>query len=415
MTEWQPTTFRDAEPRKVCTDCGVSRMADPKACGTSCQFLKPDYPGLEAKVHGRARDPGRGDELHFGPYRRMVRAVLKEPAPGAQWTGITTAVAARLLETGVVEGVVCMAPAEEDRWRPVPVLVTDAEGMARCRGMRMGYAPLLAQVERAADAGYRRLAVVGIPCQIYALRALEARFGFERLYVLGTPCSDNTSTEKFHHFLDRITAHIGERPETVTYLEFRTDYRVELRFEDGRVRTVPFLMLPLAELGADFFPLSCRTCVDYTNVLSDLTVGYMAGHGQQWLIIRNTRGEEMVEALGDRLVTAPLFSKGKRHGPVAGFKANLERAAGGLPLRAMPNWLRPIMAWVMPRFGPRGLEFARTRVEMKAVETLVHLGREKPALLDVMVPDHVRRLAAPYGLGAGGEPGRPAEDPPPQP
>ena len=29
----------------------------------------------------------------------------------------------------------------------------------------------------------------------------------------------------------------------------------------------------------------------------------------------------------------------------------------------------------MPRIGPRGLEFARARVEMKAVETVLHLRR----------------------------------------
>ena len=33
----------------------------------------------------------------------------------------------------------------------------------------------------------------------------------------------------------------------------------------------------------------------------------------------------------------------------------------------------------MPRTGPRGLEFAHTRVEMQALETLVHLEREEPA------------------------------------
>ncbi|NBQ75293.1 MAG: hypothetical protein EBU14_08020, partial [Acetobacteraceae bacterium] len=63
--------LRDAAPRGLCTDCGVSRMQDPKACGAACQFIKPDYPRLEAAVHGRARDPTRPDELHFGPFRQM--------------------------------------------------------------------------------------------------------------------------------------------------------------------------------------------------------------------------------------------------------------------------------------------------------------------------------------------------------
>ncbi len=91
-------------------------------------------------------------------------------------------------------------------------------------------------------------------------------------------------------------------------------------------------------------------------------------------------------------------SAGKRHNAVKGFIANVERAAGGLPLRRMPDWLRPLMGWLMPRIGPRGLEFARTRVEMKAAETIIHLRREMPRRMRNMVPEHVWNLVKPYGL-----------------
>jgi coenzyme F420 hydrogenase subunit beta len=77
---------------------------------------------------------------------------------------------------------------------------------------------------------------------------------------------------------------------------------------------------------------------------------------------------------------------------------NTLRAAGGLPLRKMPNWLRPIVGWLMPRIGPRGLEFARARVEMKAIETVIHLRREQPARLRTMAPPHIWPLVKPYGL-----------------
>ncbi len=383
-----------AVPRGLCTDCGISRTADAKACGRACQFIKPDYPGLEAQVHGRARDATRPDEAHFGPHRRMVRARLAAPREGAQWTGITTRLAERLLETGAVDAVLTMAPDPEDKWKPMPVLVTKAEGMAQCRGMRMGYAPLLALLEPARAAGHKRLAIIGIPCQVYALRALEKELGFERLFVIGTPCSDNTTTENFHQFLDLL----DPKPETITYLEFRADFHVELRYADGRKREIPFLQLPISQLPRDFFPLTCRTCVDYTNVLADITVGYMGGEGEQWLIIRNERGEELVSLLGDEVVTSAPGSAGKRAGPVKGFLANTERAAGGLPLRRMPGFLRPIVGWLMPRIGPRGLEFARARVEMKAVETILHLRRETPRRMKAMIPAHVWALVAPYGL-----------------
>jgi coenzyme F420 hydrogenase subunit beta len=392
-----------AAPRELCTDCGISRSSEPKRCGRACQFIKPDYPALEAQVHGRARDADRPDELHFGPHLRMTRAALRKPREGAQWTGITTRLAERLLETGVVDAVLTMAPDPEDRWKPVPVLVTKAADMAQFRGMRMGYAPLLALLEPARAAGYKRLAIIGIPCQVYALRALEAELGFERLYVIGTPCSDNTTTENFHTFL----ALLAEDPATITYLEFRADYHVELRFADGSIKEIPFLQLPISKLPPDFFPMTCRTCVDYTNVLADITVGYMGGQGEQWLIVRNARGEELLALLGDEVVLRAPGSAGKRASAVKGFAANVKLAAGGLPVNRMPDWLRPIVSWLQPRFGPRGLEFARTRVEMKAVETVYHLRRNYPARMKNMVPAHIWTLLAPYGITA--EPGERAD------
>lgn len=393
---WAPSV-REAAHRDLCTDCGLSRTAEPKRCGQACQFIKPDYPAMEAAVHGRPRDPARPDELHFGPFRRMVRAALTEPRPGAQWTGITTRIAERLLETGVVDAVLTMAPHPDDAWKPVPVIVTKAEGMQHVRGMRMGYAPLLALLEPARAAGHRRLAVIGIPCQVYALRVLEAELDVDRLYVIGTPCSDNTTTEAFHDFL----ALLSDAPETITYLEFRADYHVELRFRDGGTRIVPFLQLPISKLPPDFFPLTCRTCVDYTNVLADITVGYMGGQGEQWLLVRNDRGEELLDLLGDEVRLSDPGTAGKRAGAVRGFLANVERAAGGLPLRQMPDWVRPIVGWLMPRIGLRGLEFARTRVEMKAIETILHLRREEPRRMKSMIPDHVWALVEPYGIKPG--------------
>ncbi len=399
---WTPD-LPAAPARHLCTDCGVSRSAQPKRCAQACQFIQPDYPALERQVHGRSRlmpeDAGSdqvSDELFFGPHQQMLQAALKQPLAGAQWTGITTRIAEKLLEAGEVDAVIAMAPHPDDPWRPLPVIVTRAADMARCRGMRMGYAPLVALVEPALQQGYKRLAVIGVPCQVYALRALqpelEREHGLEKLFVIGIPCSDNTTTERFHEFL----ALVAPQPEEVTYLEFRADYHVEIRTRDGQVRELPFLSLPLSSLPADFFPMTCRTCVDYTNTLSDLTVGYMGGQGEQWLLVRNARGQQLLEQLGDEVALKAPGSAGRRAGAVRGFLKNLELAAGGLPLRRMPDWLRPVVSWLMPRIGPRGLEFARARVEMKALETLVHLEREEPARMKHMVPQHVIHLARPY-------------------
>lgn len=384
--------------RNLCTDCGVSRTDKPNRCGAVCQFIKPDYPGLETRVHGTARHQHSApDALHFGPYQTIHRARLKAPRDGAQWTGITTSLGERLLAQGLVDAVIAVKPDKHDRWKPVPTLITDPEDMKHCRGMRMGYAPTLALVEPAIAAGHTRLAVIGIPCQVYALRALEEDLGLDRLYVIGTPCSDNTTTENFHTFLSLLS----DQPETVSYLEFRADFKVEMRFDGGGKREIPFLSLPISDLPDDFFPLTCRTCVDYTNALADITVGYMGGQGDQWVIVRNERGQEILDLLGDEIALQAPGTRGKRASHVKGFMANTERAAGGLPLRRMPNWVRPIVSWLMPRIGPAGQEFARTRVEMKAVETILHLRNKAPAKMANIVPDHIWKLVEPYGLKRG--------------
>ncbi len=382
--------------RDLCTDCGISRTADPKRCGRACQFIKPHYAQLEQQVHGRSRDPQRPDERFFGCFQAMFKAYLHEPRCGAQWTGITTRIAERLLETNAVDAVLTMRADPQDRWRPQPVLVTQATEMAECRGMRMGYAPLLSLLEPAVQQGHRRLAVIGIPCQVYALRALQHEWGLERLDVIGIPCSDNTTTERFHQFL----ALLSDQPETIEYLEFRADYHVELRFNSGEIREIPFLKLPISQLPPDFFPLTCQSCVDYTNALADITVGYMGGEGQQWVVVRNQRGKALLDLLSAELTSAPAGSAGKRQAPVRGFMRNVERAAGGLPIRGTPNWLRPLVAWLMPKIGPRGLEFARARVEMKAIETVLHLRRQRPRRIRHMIPPHVWDLVQPYGLHA---------------
>jgi coenzyme F420 hydrogenase subunit beta len=378
----------------MCTDCGVSRTSQPKRCASACQFVKPDYQRLERQVHGRARDLARTDEKYFGPFESMSRVKLRNPMAGAQWTGVTTRIAERLLESGEVQAVLTMTKDPADPWRPVPTLITDPRELADCRGMRMGYAPLLSLLEPALAQGITRLAVIGIPCQIYALRALQKELGFDKLLVIGIPCSDNTHTEKFEEFLSLLVPD----PSKVTYLEFRADYRVELRFTDGTRRDIPFLALPLSRLPTDFFPLTCRTCVDYSNTLADVTVGYMAGEGDQWLVVRNAQGQAMIDLLGDELVCTPLRSRGRRAGAVSGFIKNVQRSAGGLPLRRMPQWIRPLVSWLMPRTGPRGLEFARARLEMKAAESVIHLRREKPRRVRSLIPAHVWELTTPYGL-----------------
>ena len=59
------------------------------------------------------------------------------------------------------------------------------------------------------------------------------------------------------------------------------------------------------------FAPSCLSCFDYTNAGADLVVGYMgATFGRQWLVVRNPRGQELLDLVEAELDTAPVTSRG---------------------------------------------------------------------------------------------------------
>ena len=62
----------------------------------------------------------------------------------------------------------------------------------------------------------------------------------------------------------------------------------------------------------------------------------MGGQGQQWLIVRNEKGQQMLDLLGDAVLLSRPTDSGDRRSAVRGFIKNTQRAAGGLPLRRMP-------------------------------------------------------------------------------
>jgi len=55
---------------------------------------------------------------------------------------------------------------------------------------------------------------------------------------------------------------------------------VGLRFSDGRPdRLVPILQLPISRLPANFVQVTCKTGLNYTNRLAQVTIVCMGGDG----------------------------------------------------------------------------------------------------------------------------------------
>ncbi|MEN9871095.1 MAG: hypothetical protein RLZZ171_2083, partial [Cyanobacteriota bacterium] len=269
--------------RELCSECGLCDTYYVHYVKDACAFLNQQIAELEILAHGRSRDLDNEDDLYFGVSQEMMAARKQQPIEGAQWTGIVSAIACQMLEQGLVEGVVCVQNTAEDRFQPLPVIARTPAEVLAAKVNKPTLSPNLNVLEQIEQSGLKRLLVIGVGCQIQALRAVEQELGLEKLYILGTPCVDNVSRQGLQKFLDTTS----RSPETVVHYEFMQDFRIHFKHEDGSIEKVPFFGLKTNQLK-DVFAPSCMSCFDYVNSLADLVVGYMgAPFKWQWIVVRN--------------------------------------------------------------------------------------------------------------------------------
>ena len=221
--------------KELCSECGLCDTYYIHYVKEACAFLNQQFPELETQTHGRDRHLEDETEQYFGVHQDMMAARKKEPIEGAQWTGIVSSIAIAMLTQGQVEGVVCVQNTEADRFQPKPVIATTPEEILAARVNKPTLSPNLSVLEQVEQSGMKRLLVIGVGCQIQALRAVEKELGLEKLYVLGTPCVDNVTRAGLQKFLETTS----RSPETVVHYEFMQDFRVHFKHEDGSIEKSP--------------------------------------------------------------------------------------------------------------------------------------------------------------------------------
>ncbi|CAI5463586.1 unnamed protein product [Closterium sp. Yama58-4] len=145
------------EVRVVCTVHGRGRKE-----GDEDEF---HFGPMEARVHGRGRREGDEDEFHFGVHQEMLYARRTPPLPGAQWTGVVTAIAVEMLRSGKVDAVICVQSDPSDRFAPRPVLARTEEEVMAARGVKPTLSPnlnTLALVEPTLSPNLNTLALVEV-------------------------------------------------------------------------------------------------------------------------------------------------------------------------------------------------------------------------------------------------------------
>jgi coenzyme F420 hydrogenase subunit beta len=303
-------TYRDLKKdvwdAGLCSGCGACTAVCPSdglyfeagkgaASPVSTGTCKEDPDGVSCGVCYEVcpRTSGESREM-LGKYSAALAAKAGFEVPLRQSGGAVTAILAAALDEGLIDGVVTVT---EDRFtlEPRSAVITSSGALIHEAGSRYSWwVPLLSSLKEAVvRRKLRRLAVVGVPCAVQAVRRmmdsdhqLAKPYGRSIRLLVGLFC---TETFDYRTLVGTILGEKhGVEPWQVKRLNVAGKLEVTVEGRDA-------IAIPLKELEAAVRP-GCRSCTDFTAVDADISAGAVgAPKGSTTLLVRTPVGKSFVD------------------------------------------------------------------------------------------------------------------------
>ena len=191
--------------------------------------------------------------------------------------GTTSAVLIEGLRQGLFEGaVVCEAVVEDGKVRPRFRIATDPAGILAARGSKYVESRFLPSVLPLLRAFQGRVAVVGLPCDIAALRqrcGADLALAAKVVLTIALVCGHNSRTP----LIDAVTKRLEKRAgQPLRAYRFRIGHwrgHLEAEFADGSLLRRPTKMFNDYQNMFFFCERKCLSCHDHYGYAADLTMG----------------------------------------------------------------------------------------------------------------------------------------------
>ncbi len=162
---------------KMCTGCSLCWDFCPRGgLRYEATWLRPDEHADDSwRIVGADPAPGLG--LVREQRAARVAATSRFRTASSQDGGVVSAILAAALEAGDIDGALVAREDPAESWKGVAQLATSVEEILAAAGSFYNQTMALANldIDRAGLAGGARIAVVGTPCEIEGLRALQQR------------------------------------------------------------------------------------------------------------------------------------------------------------------------------------------------------------------------------------------------
>ncbi|MFZ2071155.1 MAG: Coenzyme F420 hydrogenase/dehydrogenase, beta subunit C-terminal domain [Halobacteriota archaeon] len=268
-----------------CIGCGACALVCPTE---AIRREKHIYPTTEEDIH-EIEDmflEGERDE-YLGVYSDLIAGKTSQDG---QDGGMVTALLTSGMENGLFDAALVVQRVEG--YKAAAVVVENVEGIINARGTKYLRVPMMSKLEEALKAGKRRIAVVGTPCEVRAVRKLQQQWDLEREYpgveltILGLFCLESFdyaglkayTKKRFGVDLDtarKTQISMGKYIVTAA----GKDYSCDVRDLEAIVRE------------------GCPYCDDFVSRLADISIGSVGSpEGCSSVIVRSEVGKKLLDA-----------------------------------------------------------------------------------------------------------------------
>lgn len=269
-----------------CVGCGSCALVCPTEAIRRDKNIYPTTAEDVREIEDIFLEGMRDDEL--GVHSELVAGKTSE---AGQDGGMVTALLIAGMENKFFDA--AMVVQREDGYNAEAIVAEDVEGIRSAKGTKYLRVPMMSRLESALKAGKRRIAVVGTPCEVRAVRKIQQQRNLEREYpgveitLLGLFCLESFDYDglkedtkvRFGVDLDKADKTQISRGKYIVTLD-GTDYSCDVRELEGVVRE------------------GCSFCDDFVSRLADVSIGSVgSADGYSTVIVRSKAGKRLLDAV----------------------------------------------------------------------------------------------------------------------
>jgi coenzyme F420 hydrogenase subunit beta len=301
-----------------CVQCGVCVAACPtdsigigeddlptlvKMC-TGCSLCWDFCPrgGLQYESTWKITGNGHGIE-GIGHVEESYTARFKERMDGVQDGGFVSALLISLLEAGEIDGALVARESETERWKGEAFLATTPEDIRECAGSFYNQTLALGHVDFKGEGlpPNPRIAVVGTPCEIEGIKAMQARpwtWGSSKVeaitLTIALLCTKSFNYEKL--MLEEIRDKRDVDLDNVGRVDIDRGKMIVQDLDGETIFEEPIRDFHGAALKG------CDECADFMGHAADISVGSVgSADGYSSVIVRSGEGQAAFELVREKL------------------------------------------------------------------------------------------------------------------